>query len=187
MRLRLGIDLDGVVADFNAGWISRYNRDFGTGLTVADVVEWDAPVGLTHFVTMGEFWSWARTCADGRSIFHGLDPYDGAIEALVALSGVGHRIVVLTTKPRFAVDDTHEWLARHRVPNDEVHILEDKAAVDCDVYLDYADHNLTALRDQHTTATVCRYVRQWNNPVDGTVDVTDWAEFTTVVRDLTDP
>ena len=36
--MRLGIDLDGVVADFNAGWISRYNREFEANLTT-DMVD----------------------------------------------------------------------------------------------------------------------------------------------------
>ena len=30
--MRLGIDLDGVVADFNAGWMDRYNEDFDAEL-----------------------------------------------------------------------------------------------------------------------------------------------------------
>ena len=94
------------------------------------------------------------------------------------------RIVVITTKPHFAIDDTYDWLEHHRVPNDEVHILEDKTAVDCDVYLDDADHNVEALTVHHPTATVCRYVRPWNNPTPGAIDVTDWNSFRTVVGGL---
>ncbi len=54
----------------------------------------------------------------------------------------------MTTKPHFAVHDTFEWLAQHRVPTTEVHIVDDKTTVDCDVYLDDADHNLSALRER---------------------------------------
>lgn len=180
-RLRLAIDLDGVVADFNAGWISRYNAQFGTALSPDDVVMWDAPTELTHFADMGQFWRWARTSGDGASIFRVLDPYPGAIDALHRLA-VRHDLVVLTTKPRFAVDDTHEWLTEHRVPSTEVHIVDDKATVDCDVYLDDADHNLEQLLARRPNATVCRYVRPWNRHHDGAIDVRDWQEFERVVR-----
>ena len=183
--LRLGIDMDGVISDFNAGWTWRYNRDFPDGaarpLTSDDVVEWDAPVDLTHFGSMNQFWKWARTCAEGRSIFHGLDPYPGAVEALQSLADTGHEVVILTTKPHFAIDDTYEWLATHGVPTDEVHILDDKTVVDCDVYLDDADHNLTALIAAHPAATVCRYVRPWNSAIAGAVDVAGWTDFEAAV------
>lgn len=184
--LRLGIDLDGVVADFNHGWTTLYNRDFpgelGRDLRAEDVVEWDAPVELSHFRSMNEFWKWAETCSDGRSLFHGLDPYDGALEALRDLRAAGHHVVILTTKPHFSIHDTYDWLARHRIPSTEIHILDDKTLVDCDIYLDDADHNLEALTASHPTAEVCRYVRPWNRPIDGAVDVHDWVEFRDVVN-----
>jgi 5'(3')-deoxyribonucleotidase len=179
-RLRLGIDLDGVVADFNAGWISRYNGDFGTELLPEHVDIWDAPTLLTHFTDMGEFWAWARTSGDGASIFRILEPYHGAIEALERLA-TRHRVVIVTTKPRFAVHDTFEWLAQHRVPTTEVHIVDDKTTVACDLYLDDADHNLTALRTAHPGSVVCRYVRPWNQPHDGVTDVETWSDFEAVV------
>lgn len=182
---RLGIDMDGVIADFNAGWTWRYNRDFPGRtphpVTADDVQEWNAPVRLTHFTTMGQFWKWARTCAEGRSLFYGLDPYPGAIDALHALHGAGHEIVIVTTKPRFAIDDTHDWLANHDVPAGEVHIVNDKTVVDCDVYLDDADHNVRDLVGAHPGAMVCRYVRPWNSPFAGSVDVTNWDDFLAAV------
>ena len=33
--------MDGVLADFNTGWMTRYNRDFGTSLDASMVQEWD--------------------------------------------------------------------------------------------------------------------------------------------------
>ena len=32
-------------------------------------VTWGAPRELTHFTSMSQFWRWARTCGDGRSLF----------------------------------------------------------------------------------------------------------------------
>jgi len=175
--LRLGIDLDGVVADFNSGWISRYNRDFHAALDVGQVVEWDAPTHLTHFTDMSAFWDWARTCGEGRSLFHPLDTYPGALDALHSLSQRGHSIVILTTKPDFAIHDTYAWLARHEIPTTEVHILFDKTKVDCDVYLDDADHNLDALHRAHPEASVCRFIRPWNEPAEGLTNIAGWSEF----------
>lgn len=185
-RLRLGIDLDGVVADFNAGWIARYNAEFATSVTVEDVAFWNAPVALTHFRSMSEFWSWAATAGNGCSIFRVLDPFPGAVEALRRLAR-SHAVVIITTKPSFAVHDTYEWIAEHRLPTTEVHIVDDKSVVDCDVYLDDADHAIEGLRNAHPSALVCRYVRPWNGGHPGVVDVRGWEEFERLVNDRADP
>ena len=139
--VRLGIDLDGVVANFTKGWMTYYNRDFGTAFEVADSKRWHDLVELTHFHHIGEFWRWASDL-DGHSIFFHLETFPGAVEALRDLHREGHQIVIITTKPGFAVEDTHAWLERHDVPRDEVHILANKWTIDCDVYLDDAPHQL---------------------------------------------
>jgi 5'(3')-deoxyribonucleotidase len=178
--LRLGIDLDGVVADFNTGWIRLYNAEFGSSLTTEQVTMWGAPMTLTHFESMGEFWRWASRAANGVSIFRVLVPFPGALEALHRLA-VDHSIVIVTTKPQFAIGDTFEWLEEHALPTREVHIVDDKPLVDCDLFLEDADHNLEALRDRRPDSIVCRYVRPWNRPHEGVVDVEDWADFEQVV------
>ncbi len=181
-RLRLGIDLDGVVADFNAGWIERYNQQFGADLLPEHVDVWDAPTTLTHFTNMGEFWRWARTAGGGSSIFRILQPYHGAVEALTRLAR-DHHVVIVTTKPHFAVHDTFEWIAEHRIPTREVHVVDDKTTVSCDVYLDDADHNVRALVRARPESLVCRYVRPWGTQQRGAVDVTGWGGFEQVVRE----
>ena len=178
--MRLGIDLDGVVANFTKGWMDFYNRQYGTEFEVADSKRWNDLVDLTHFNDIGEFWKWSSDL-DGRSVFWHLEPFPGAVEALKALAEAGHDIVVITTKPGFAVDDTHDWIEHHRIPAAEVHILEDKWLVDCAVYLDDGPHILPALVRHRPSRVVCRYVRPWNDPVPGTIDVSDFDEFREVV------
>lgn len=179
--MRLGIDLDGVVANFTQGWIDFYNRDFGTGLVFEDSRRWHDLVELTHFADIGEFWKWSSDL-DGRSVFWHLEPFPGSVEALRLLDKSGHDIVIVTTKPDFAVEDTHEWIKKHGVPATEVNILEDKWLVACDVYLDDGPHILPGLVQHRPDSTVCRYVRPWNDPVPGAVDIRDFDEF----RDLVD-
>jgi len=178
--MRLGIDLDGVVANFTKGWIDFYNRDFDAELEPELVDTWDGLTRITHFEDMDAFWRWSSDL-DGRSLFWHLETFPGAVEALRRLDEEGHEIVILTTKPPFAVADTHEWIAALGFPTKEIHILEDKWRIDCDVYLDDGPHVLPGLVAHRPDRVVCRYVRPWNAPLAGAVDVANFDEFRALV------
>jgi len=194
--LRLGIDLDGVVADFNRGWMRRYNAQFCARLEPGLVAAWGDLHTHTHFPDARAFWRWASGIGNGAgddgsggaclgtrpSIFRDLPPYPGALDALRELDRAGHRVVILSHKPDWAVHDTLAWLAEHRVPTREVHLIAEKASIPCDIYLDDADHNLAAIRRARPQAVVCRYVRPWNQADAGLVDIRSWSDFLTFVR-----
>jgi 5'(3')-deoxyribonucleotidase len=177
----LGIDLDGVVADFNAGWIRRYNDEFGSEIGLDAVDHWDAIPSLTHFENMSGFWKWARDL-DGHSLFRHLEPYPEAIETLYKLVRARHQIVILTTKPYFAISDTFAWIAEYKIPTREVHILEHKWMVECDFYLEDAQFNLQELVDHRPDSVVCRFVRPWNSTLQGARDIATWPEFLQAVN-----
>lgn len=179
--MRLGIDLDGVVAAFNAGWIALHNAEFGGSLHPEMVTMWDGLHELAGFADMGEFWRWAQGSGERPSVFRHLEPIPGALETLRELDTAGHDVVILTSKPRWAVPDTLHWLADQRVPTTEVHVVDRKHSIECDVYLDDAPYVLPALVRHRPTATVCRFVRPWNDPVPGAVDVGDWPDFREIV------
>lgn len=182
--MRLGIDLDGVVANFTAGWMRFYNAAHGTNLEVEDSRDWHDLVKLTHFEDIDQFWDWSSDL-EGRSIFWHLDPFPGAVEALKDLHEDGHEIVIITTKPRFAVDDTHDWIRRQEIPTNEVHITERKWMVDCDAYLDDGPYVLPSLVRHRPDRIICRYARPWNKRIPGTITVHDFDEFRDVVAGLT--
>ena len=182
LRLRLGVDLDGVVADFNSGWMRLYNDEFGAGLSADAVTTWDGLHDLTHFSDMGEFWRWARG-ADRSSIFRYFDTYAGSVEALSKLAS-RHSIVILTTKPGWAVHDTFAWIAEHKLPTREVHILDEKWRVPCDVYLDDAPHQVVEIHAHRPESAVVRFARPWNSEVPGTHTVATWDAFVDLVGRL---
>lgn len=177
--MRLGVDLDGVVANFNGGWMARYNREFGAELTPNLVTKWDGLAALTHFEHMGQFWKWARG-GDGPSIFRDLPLVEGAAAALQELAQE-HHIVIVTAKPRWAIHDTFAWLSDNRIPTREVHIITNKWEVPCDVYIEDSPYQLPAIVKNRPHATVFRFVRGWNYPVPGTHDVTNWPQLTQLI------
>ena len=183
MGLRLGIDLDGVVADFNAGWIATYNEEFEADLPFDIVRVWDGIHAHTHFTDPERFWDWVKT-REGGSIFRHLEPYEEAVPALTRLTRAGHDVVIITTKPDWAVHDTFAWIAEHRIPTHEVHMTREKWQVPCDVYLDDAPHQLTTIHAARPDALTCRFVRPWNDPLPGVLDVEDWASFETAISSL---
>jgi 5'(3')-deoxyribonucleotidase len=181
--LRLGIDLDGVVADFNAGWTRLHNDEFGGNLSGDLVTTWDGLHTLGGFSDMNAFWAWARGNSQRPSIFRHLDLLPDALDTLRALDAEGHHVVIVSTKPDWAVHETMHWLADNKIPTREVHLTFTKHLVDCDIYLDDAPGVLPALVKHRPNALICRFVRPWNQPVPGAVDVHDWAEFHAIVTE----
>lgn len=177
--MRLGIDLDGVVADFNTGWVGRYNHEFGSELTTDLVDSWNAMGDLTHFESMGAFWRWAQR-GDHGSVFRHLETYPDALETLERLAR-NHEIVIISAKPEWAIHDTFAWIADRRIPTREVHITDEKWRVPCDVYLDDSPRQIAELHGNRPEAVVCRYVRPWNEPVFGVRDVHTWDQFEAIV------
>ncbi len=179
--LRLGIDLDGVVADFNSGWMALHNNEFGGSLNADMVTSWDDLHRLGGFDDMDGFWAWARGNEHRPSIFRHLELLPGALDTLQALDAEGHHIVIVSTKPDWAVHETLHWLADNRIPTREVHLTFTKHDVECDVYLDDAPVVLPDLVAHRPGALVARFVRPWNIAVNGAVDVHDWTEFHAMV------
>lgn len=180
--MRLGIDLDGVVANFNAGWMKLYNQEFSADLTPDLVRDWNGFYGLTHFDSMLDFWRWARG-GHGPSIFRQLDVFPNAVDSLNILAK-RHDIVIITTKPDWAIHDTYAWVADNRLPTKEIHVTSRKWAVSCDVYLEDSPFHLPALVERRPDAAVCRFVRPWNRPVEGAVDIETWDDFVQFMEGL---
>ena len=180
-RMRLGIDLDGVVANFGAGWTNFYNQEFGTSLGEHDINTWDAIVPLTHFRSMREFWTWARNL-NGASLFRHLDTYPEAVPSLWDLVRQKHDVVIITTKPPWAIHDTFAWLSENKIPTREVHITDAKYEVDCDIYLDDAPHHIYSIHQERPDRVMTRFARPWNHTVSGTESVSNWPEFLALVK-----
>jgi 5'(3')-deoxyribonucleotidase len=183
--LRLGIDLDGVVTDFNSGWIALHNAEFGGSLHPDMVTMWDGLHRLAGFDDMDRFWEWARGGDRRPSIFRHLDLLPGALDTLRRLDAAGHEIVIVSTKPDWAVHETLHWLAERKIPTREIHFSFRKHDVACDVYLDDAPVVLPDLLAHHPEATVCRFVRPWNRPIPGAIDIRTWDEFHDLVTERT--
>ena len=137
---------------------------------------------LTQFGSMAEFWDWAR--GDGRTMFRDAPPaarrHRGRCGARAR-----HRLVIVSATlrlghPRLAGLAGRARRARPRGPLPGCGAGRGR----CDVYLDDAPHVLRALVAARRSATVCRMVCVWNEPLPGVVDVHSWDEFEELVENV---
>ena len=89
----------------------------------------------------GRYRKWAKNI-NGSSIFRNLDIYEDSLEVLYDLSKMGHEIVIISSKPWWSIHDTLMWLGEKKIPTKEIHFIEDKWKIDCDVYIDDAPYQL---------------------------------------------
>ncbi|MFL2690582.1 MAG: 5' nucleotidase, NT5C type [Candidatus Actinomarina sp.] len=179
--MRIGVDLDGVVADFTQGWTSQYKIDFNKEIREEDIVEWGLSKPLTHFEEEIDFWNWARDF-NGSSIFRNLKTYENAVEVLYEVSKSGHEVVIISSKPWWSIHDTLIWLGENKIPSKEIHFLEDKWRIDCDVYIDDAPHQLKNFVENVPDKLILRFVRPYNKPVAGTKDLSNWLELNSLLE-----
>ena len=138
----IAIDVDGVCADLNSEWLRRINDAQGTSFTSDDVTEWDmSKLSVDGF----DVYSILRD----KDIYRHVAPIPGALEAVNAMRGAGHRVVFVTSCTLGQYDAKERWLVREGFLQDEythrdLVLASDKALVKADLLIDDGLHNVEA-------------------------------------------
>lgn len=146
----LGVDLDGVCADYTKGfrWVVAQHL----GMDEADLPiqrSWDFAewgIGSDEFETLH------RRAVTKERMFRRLDLIEGAAETLWRLSDAGVWIRIITHRlytnwgHQTAVTDTVEWLDNTRIPYRDLCFLGAKPQVEAALYIEDSPANVEALR-----------------------------------------
>jgi 5'(3')-deoxyribonucleotidase len=149
----LGVDLDGVVADFYRGLRPIAAEWLGVDVeTLSADVGWNLPEwGVPD--APGRYEALHRFAVMQRRLFRELSPIAGAPVALRRLSEADIRIRIITHRlciqyaHQQAVRQTVEWLDYHDIPYWDLCFMRDKAAVGADLYVEDSPSNVKKLRD----------------------------------------
>jgi len=157
----LGVDLDGVVADFVRGLKPIAAEWLGVEPeSLTDEISYGFPEW--NLDACGGYEQLHRFAVKHRDLFRRLPPMAGAPAALRRISSRGDvRIRIITHRlyiawfHKEAVEQTTEWLEYHGIPYWDLCFMRDKDAVGADLYLEDNPWNVQALRDLgHETIVV---------------------------------
>jgi len=111
-RRRIGVDVDGVLADHVTALIPRVLDKYGVELRWEEANQWRLPLGDSdigvEFVEAMVDLEWVA----------GIPVYQDAAEAVGELASVAE-VVIITARPPVAAEATQAWLHRHQVPYDQ--------------------------------------------------------------------
>lgn len=146
----LGLDLDGVCADFYSRM--RHIVAEWRGVDI-DSLPAEVSYGLPEWELLPEEYPRIhRFAVTQRSLFEKMDVVPGAPQSIRRLGTEGVRIRIVTHRLfiRFfhehAVAQTVRWLDHHAIPYWDLCFMRDKEAVDADVYVEDAPENIERLR-----------------------------------------
>ena len=156
-RFVLGVDLDGVCADFIGGlrpiaaeWLGVPIEDLAESVTYG-FPEW-------RLRRVGTYDDLHRFAVTERDLFRNLKPIDGSPATLRRLSARRIRVRIITHRlfikyfHQEAIKQTIEWLDRYGIPYWDICFMKNKGAVGADLYIEDSPDNIKTLRaDGHKT------------------------------------
>ncbi len=174
----VGVDLDGVCADFYgrmreiaAEWFECSREDLTP----------DVSYGFREWGIQSEeqFQSLHRFAVTQRALFETLPIIPGTRKYLRLLSDEGARIRIITHRlfihhfHRAAVSQTIDWLDKHGIPYWDLCFMKEKSQVGADIYVEDAPSNVRTLREKGLY-TIC-----FGNSTNTTIEpprATSWKE-----------
>ncbi|WP_291270672.1 hypothetical protein [Geothrix sp.] len=149
----LGVDLDGVCADFYgrmreiaAEWLERDLKELPTEVSYG-LPEWGIS-GSDHYEKLHRF------AVTQRGLFETSKMIPGARKFLRILSDEGYKIRIITHRlfiPFFhqiAIQQTVKWLDYNGIPYWDICFLKEKEHVNANIYIDDSPNNIENLRNQ---------------------------------------
>lgn len=185
-QIVLGVDLDGVCADFYgrmreiaAEWFERPLDEMPT----------EVSYGLTEWGLRGdEYDSLHRWAVTERDFFRTVPMIPGARRVLRQLSDEGYRIRIITHRlfihylHERAVTQTIHWLDHHGIPYWDLCFMKEKDQVGADIYVEDSPGNLERLRRNGHHA-IC-FANSTNRHI-GDPRAANWDEVYRLVKERT--
>tara|TARA_Y100000746_G_C15411637_1_gene410602 strand:+ start:160 stop:801 length:642 start_codon:yes stop_codon:yes gene_type:complete len=183
--LILGVDLDGVCADYTTAFRPLVAQELNIPLSsLPEERSWDfSEWGLSP----KQFQDLHHKAVEDYRMFRSMPVFENASEVLWRLSDAGVWIRIITHRlyvnwgHAVAVTDTVEWLDQARIPYRDICFLGDKPEVEADIYLEDAPHNIASLRSSGNSVIV--FDAPYNQEVDGP-RATSWLNCEQMILDL---
>ena len=180
----IGVDLDGVCADFYGRMREIASEWFECPL---DKLSCDVSYGMTEWGVTGtnQYESLHRFAVTQRELFKTMNMIPGSRKYLRMLSDEGYRIRIITHRlfihyfHASAVQQTVEWLDSHGIPYWDLCFMKEKAQVGADIYVEDAPHNVTQLRERGLY-TIC-FANSTNRQI-SSPRAASWQEVYDLVR-----
>lgn len=147
----LGIDLDGVCADFYTRM-----REIAAEWFECDIASLTPDVSFNlpewGIKTPEQYQSLHRFAVTQRELFSSVPIIPGARKVLRELSAEGYRIRIITHRlfiqyfHQVAVNQTISWLDQNGIPYWDLCFMKDKAKVGADIYVEDSPANVDSLR-----------------------------------------
>ncbi len=182
----IGVDLDGVCADFYgrmreiaAEWFER----------PVDSLSEDVSYGLEEWGISDtkQYESLHRFALNQRQLFKTMPMLPGARKYLRKLSDDGYHIRIVTHRlfihysHAAAVQQTVAWLDGHGIPYWDLCFMKEKSAVGADIYVEDNPHNVLQLREKGF-ATIC-FANSTNKEIPSP-RASGWREVYDIIRAL---
>lgn len=123
-KLRIGVDIDGVVSDSYPVWLGELNRHYGKNITVLEDYEmhlvFDVP-----WDDMNNFF-----VQNVERLFDLPQPVKGAKEGIEHLLKAGHEIIYVTARSPEEEEITLRWMKKHKIPHEPILFSGLKSKVD---------------------------------------------------------
>jgi 5'(3')-deoxyribonucleotidase len=181
----LGVDLDGVCADYTTAFRAVVAADRGVEAeSLTTEVHWDF---REWGIDREEFLRLHRHGVQELRMFRTMPALPGVADALWRLSDAGVWIRIITHRlvtnwgHSTIVADTVEWLDEVRIPYRDLCFLGRKPEAQAHAYVEDAPHNIEALRASGNTVVV--FDQPYNRHLDAPRAAT-WDEAERVVADL---
>lgn len=160
MTPRIGVDLDGVVYDWQGAFVYLANKHLDAGLNtnLSWWKGWNAPD--EHLTVEEQDWLW--TVGIDLGLFRYGHHLKGSVDGLREIAEIGE-LHVVTHRPRAALQDTLRFISNLPDVFSGVHFLtnaEPKSSVGLDVYLDDGPHVIGEVLDAGAKGVV--FDQPWN-------------------------
>lgn len=196
--MKIGIDVDGVLADFNKSFIERVIDVTGKDLFPPrpfDIPTWHYPqaYGYTDAEMKypdGPVW---KTIADDPSFWYQLFPYDGAVEFIARLDSSVHDLYFITNRPgTTAKSQTENWIEFHNFGLQSeafsyptVLVSPAKGlcakALNLDLYIDDNTDNCLDVNHTSPNTRVVMLARPWNTAQPGILRAESLPQFEALI------